>query len=193
MEHYKNGRFTRSAVAKHVFESGHQITSADLTLLKATENHKIDACESLFIHLYRNKILNNEPGIINSKLFHTVEMLSGARISRYKSPNPGISPHTVGSHRDRDVGSRIPPGSRQKLWVINIPQPHPFFFPRDVSNIALTFNLTFGRFRLVSPPCRWLPCQSKNRFWRFNYFSIFNWLSDFLSSDIFITMYLYWI
>ena len=68
--HFKNNRQGRSAVADHIFETGHFIDPNKITLLKPTTWPYLDSHESINIFKHSENLLNNDLGPIpNSPLY----------------------------------------------------------------------------------------------------------------------------
>ena len=68
--HFRNNRLGKSAVADHIYETGHFLDPDKVTLLKETNWPLLDSFESIYIHKNRYSLLNNDRGPIPySKLY----------------------------------------------------------------------------------------------------------------------------
>jgi hypothetical protein len=64
MAHYRYNRPEKSSIALHLLNEGHHTSEKELKLIKQTPNHLLDAYESIFIHKFKNVVVNNDKGPI---------------------------------------------------------------------------------------------------------------------------------
>lgn len=64
----KNRDITRSALAAHYVETGHDCRNSDIKLLKSSKDYNLNMLESIYMYLNKDILLNNDLSPINDNI-----------------------------------------------------------------------------------------------------------------------------